>query len=66
MPILCLGALQMVYNVMCEGEKIKLRIKREKVPLFHLDELSNYYFSRFTRKINKNSYKKISSVGQII
>ena len=30
---------------------MKLRIKQGKVPLFHLDELSNYYFSRFHRKI---------------
>ena len=34
-----------------ERDKIKLNINREKVFLFHRDGLSNYYFSRFARKI---------------
>ena len=35
----------------CDKIKIKVGINREKVLLFHLDELFNYYFSRFARKI---------------
>ena len=38
-------------NGKCDKIKIQLGINREKVPLFHLDELSNYYFSPFGDEI---------------
>ena len=46
-------------NKKCDKMKIQLGIDKEKVPLFHLDELSNYYFTRFARKIE---YTKFISV----
>ena len=42
-------------NKKCDKIKIKLGINRENVLLFHLDEFSNYYFSRFARKENISS-----------
>ena len=38
-------------NKKCDKTKIKLGINRDKVSLFHLDELSNYYYYCFARKI---------------
>ena len=39
--------------------KIKCGINRKNVPLFHLDEHSNYYFPRFARKIKYISEIKL-------
>ena len=45
----------------CDKIKIKVGINREKVLLFHLDQLSNYYFSRLTRK-DKTSRVHLSEI----
>ena len=51
----CFAILDVIHDVLIKHVPSNIKNSAEqnknKVPLFHLDELSNYWFSRFARKI---------------